>query len=87
MRRLCASAAPGALVLARYTPPPLRSDPNPPPPGHVLGSQFAVLLADMQHLSGKVSVLGRCADLELARALAANVADGKAHTLLRVEVP
>lgn len=77
---------PGALVLARYQPPPGRPDPNPPPAGHVLGSQFAVLLTDMQHLAGRVSVLGHCGDLELARELAERVADGHAHTLLRVEL-
>jgi hypothetical protein len=74
------------LVLARYQVPPDRTDPNPPPAGQVLGSQFAVLLTDMRHLVGKVSVLGRCGDLELAREIAERVADGEPHTLLRVEL-
>jgi hypothetical protein len=52
----------------------------------VLGSQFAVLLTDMRHLVGKVSVLGRCGDLELAREIAKRLAEGKPHTLLRVEL-
>jgi hypothetical protein len=52
----------------------------------VLGSQFAVLLTDMRHLAGKVSVLGQCGDLELAREIAARVADGEPHTLLQVEL-
>jgi peptidyl-prolyl cis-trans isomerase A (cyclophilin A) len=63
-------ARPGALILARYTPPPNRIDPDPPPPGHVLGSQFALLLTNMAHLAGQVSVLGSCGDLETARAIA-----------------
>lgn len=79
-------STPGALVLARYQAPPGRTDPNPPPRGHVLGSQFAVLLTDMRHLAGKVSVLGRCDDLDLAREIAERVADGEPHTLLRVEL-
>jgi peptidyl-prolyl cis-trans isomerase A (cyclophilin A) len=61
---------PGALVLARYTPPPNRPDPNPPPPGHVLGSQFGVLLRDMSHLAGQVTVLGHCQSLDVAQAIA-----------------
>lgn len=81
-------AQPGALILARYMPPPERVDPAPPPPGHVLGSQFAVLLTDMSHLAGQVSVLGRCGDLELARALAEEVAAHRAHPkLIEVLVP
>ena len=79
---------PGALVLARYTPPPGRSDPNPPPAGRVLGSQFAVLLTDMSHLAGSVSVLGSCRDLELARRISVDVgAHRRARRLRRVSVP
>ncbi len=55
---------PGVLGLARYTPPPYRTDPHPPPPGHVLGSQFFIGLVDMSHLAGQVTVLGRCGNLE-----------------------
>jgi peptidyl-prolyl cis-trans isomerase A (cyclophilin A) len=77
---------PGALVLAPYHAPPGRIDPNPPPPGHVLGSQFAVLLTDMRHLAGQLSVLGRCDDLDLVGRIADQVAAGHAQTLLRVEL-
>ena len=78
---------PGALVLARYTPPPGREDPHPPPAGLVLGSQFAVLLAAMPHLLGQLSVLGSCRDLELARRIARDVASKHAHRLRRVLTP
>ncbi len=57
-------------------PPPNRADPNPPAPGRVLGSQFVVTLAGMQHLAGSVTVLGRCADLEVVRAIAEQRANG-----------
>lgn len=53
-------ALPGALFFARYTPPPGRADPSPPPPGQVLGSQFGVGLVSMAHLAGQTTVLGRC---------------------------
>jgi cyclophilin family peptidyl-prolyl cis-trans isomerase len=65
---------PGALAFARYTPPPYRTDPNPPPPGSVLGSQFFITLTDMSHLAGKVSVLGRCQPLDVVGALARGAA-------------
>lgn len=78
---------PGALVLARYTAPPGRADPRPPPPGHVLGSQFAVLLTPMPHLVGQLSVIGHCEDLELGRRLASDIAERKLpHRLARVRV-
>jgi cyclophilin family peptidyl-prolyl cis-trans isomerase len=78
---------PGALVLARYMPPPDRRDPSPPPPGHVLGSQFAVLLADMRHLAGQVTVLGSCSDLEVVARVADDVAGrGARPKLLRVRL-
>ncbi|MEY4578014.1 MAG: hypothetical protein RL701_2717, partial [Pseudomonadota bacterium] len=64
-----------------------RSDPRPPPTGHVLGSQFAVLLTAMPHLVGVVSVLGHCDDLTLARQLAFDSAERKiAHRLVRVRI-
>ena len=79
-------ARPGALVLATYTPPPGRRDPAPPPPGHVVGSQFGITLAPMPHLRGAVTVLGACAGLEVVRAIA-HVADRRARPrLLAVRV-
>lgn len=78
---------PGALALARYTPPPYRKDPNPPPAGMVLGSQFFITLSDMSHLSGKVSVLGRCKNLDVVASLARAVRrERKKPRLLRVRV-
>ena len=77
---------PGALVLARYTAPPGRVDPNPPPPGQVLGSQFAITLTDMHHLAGQVSVLGTCAELRTARHIAELVASRGRARLVRVRV-
>jgi peptidyl-prolyl cis-trans isomerase A (cyclophilin A) len=64
-------ADPGALLLATYTPPPGRDDPNPPPEGHVAGSQFAIALRPMSHVAGEVTVLGRCDDLDVVREIAA----------------
>lgn len=73
---------PGALVLARYTSPPHREDPHPPPPGHVLGSQFAITLTDMSHLAGSVSVLGACENLKTVAAIARAVRREKARPRL-----
>lgn len=53
----------GALVLATYTPPPGRTDPSPPPPGDVVGSQLAITFRPMPHLLDHVTVLGTCRDL------------------------
>jgi peptidyl-prolyl cis-trans isomerase A (cyclophilin A) len=66
---------PGALVLARYTAPPGRADPRPPPPGQLLGSQFALLLIPMPHLVGLLSVIGHCDDLALAKRLSIDIAE------------
>ena len=66
---------PGALVLARYTAPPGRADPRPPPAGQVLGSQFALALIPMPHLVGLVSVIGHCENLELARRISLDVSE------------
>jgi peptidyl-prolyl cis-trans isomerase B (cyclophilin B) len=80
-------ARPGALLLARYHPAPNRTDPAPPPPGHVIGSQFVIALADMSHLANAVTVIGSCSDLERVRAIALTVASGKRRVrLARVEV-
>jgi peptidyl-prolyl cis-trans isomerase A (cyclophilin A) len=51
-------ARPRALLLARYHPAPNRVDPDRPPPGHVIGSQFVVTLTDMSHLAGQIRVIG-----------------------------
>jgi hypothetical protein len=67
-------ARPGALLLARYTPPPNRLDPAPPPPGDVIGPQLVVSLTDMRNLAGKVTVLGSCSDLDVVRRIASVVA-------------
>jgi peptidyl-prolyl cis-trans isomerase A (cyclophilin A) len=78
--------SPGALLLARYTPPPGRRDPNPPPEGRVIGSQFVVTLADMHHLAGLVTVLGRCGDLGIVSAIAEERVSGRFPELERVVV-
>lgn len=78
-------AEPGAWFTATYTPPPLRRDPDPPPPGHVVGSQFVVGLTSMAHLAGRVTVLGRCDDLDVWRRVAARPPERPAR-MLRMEV-
>lgn len=78
---------PGALVLARYTPPANREDPHPPMAGQVLGSQFAILLTDMHHLAGQVSVIGQCSELDVAHAIATRLARDKVPSkLLRIRI-
>lgn len=72
---------PGALLLARYQPAPGRVDPDPPPPGHVIGSQFVITLTDMSHLAGKVSVIGTCADLTVVARIAKRVSAGESARL------
>lgn len=79
-------ARPGALVMARYTPPPGRSDPDPPPPGHVIGSQFGVALTDMHHLAGQVTVLGSCENLDIVARIADSVARGGRPVLRGVRI-
>lgn len=60
---------PGALVMARYHPPQNRPDPNPPAPGQVIGSQFAITLRASTHLAGQLPVVGRCRNLDVVRRL------------------
>jgi peptidyl-prolyl cis-trans isomerase A (cyclophilin A) len=60
---------PGALLLAHYQPAPGRPDPDPPPPGHVIGSQLVVALSPMTQNLGAVTALGRCGDLDVVRRL------------------
>jgi peptidyl-prolyl cis-trans isomerase A (cyclophilin A) len=79
-------ARPGALIMARYTPPPGRTDPDPPPPGHVIGSQFGVALTDMRHLAGQVTVLGSCENLDVAARIAESVARGARPALRRIRI-
>jgi peptidyl-prolyl cis-trans isomerase A (cyclophilin A) len=77
-------AEPGVLVLARYTPPPGRIDPSPPPPGQVIGSQFGIGLRNVSHLAGEVTVLGRCSGLDVIRTISRSSAP---HSrLIRVRV-
>jgi hypothetical protein len=74
-------------LLARYVAPPNRVDPAPPPPGQVIGSQFAIGLNDLSHLANEVSVLGSCVDLDRVRNIARLVASGERKvTLTRVVV-
>jgi cyclophilin family peptidyl-prolyl cis-trans isomerase len=75
-------ARPGALLLARYTPPPNRVDPVPPRPGDVIGSQLVVTLSDMHHLAGAVTVLGECQDLDVVRRIARLVANREEPVVL-----
>jgi peptidyl-prolyl cis-trans isomerase A (cyclophilin A) len=60
---------PGAMVMACYRPPENRPDPAPPPPGEVIGSQFAITLRASTHLAGQLPVVGRCSDLDVVRRL------------------
>ena len=60
-------AVPGVLLLARYTPPPNRVDPNPPKDGEVIGPQLVIGLTDMSHLANAVTVAGACRDLDVVR--------------------
>jgi cyclophilin family peptidyl-prolyl cis-trans isomerase len=60
-------ARPGVLLLAHYQRPPLREDPDPPPPGQVIGSQLAIALGPVSHNAGAVTVLGHCENLDVVR--------------------
>jgi peptidyl-prolyl cis-trans isomerase A (cyclophilin A) len=80
-------ARPGVLLLARYNPPPDRVDPNPPPPGDVIGSQFVIALQDMSHLADRTTVIGACSDLDVVRRVSKVVATKeRAVRLSRVDV-
>ncbi len=68
-------AQPGALLLARYQPPPGRVDPHPP--RDTIGSQLVIALDDMSHLAGQVTVLGACGDLDVVRRISTEVAAGR----------
>lgn len=70
-------ARPGVLILARYTPPPDRVDPNPPRDGRVIGAQLVIGLVDMSHLAGNVTVVGACRDLEVATRISGDRAAAK----------
>jgi cyclophilin family peptidyl-prolyl cis-trans isomerase len=67
-------ARPGVLLLARYNPAPNRPDPNPPPPGDVIGSQIVIALSNMSHLADQVTVIGSCADHDVVRRISNLVA-------------
>lgn len=58
-------AKPGVLILARYTPPPNRVDPDSPKNGEVIGPQLVIGLVDMSHLANTVTVAGACRDLDV----------------------
>ncbi len=60
-------AKPGALLLARYTHPPDRVDPDPPRGDAVIGAQIVIGLVSMSHLAGQVTVVGACGDLDVAQ--------------------
>jgi peptidyl-prolyl cis-trans isomerase A (cyclophilin A) len=79
-------AAPGVLFFARYQPPPNRADPAPPPAGDVIGSQFVIALTDMSHLSGEVTVLGACRDLDVVERIAERVVSRTGARLVSVRV-
>lgn len=79
-------SSPGALVLARYNAPPGRVDPSPPARGDVHGSQFAITLGAMRHLAGTVTVLGKCADLDVVERISAARTSGGDPRLTHVIV-
>jgi cyclophilin family peptidyl-prolyl cis-trans isomerase len=76
-------ARPGALFLARYTPPPGRADPRPPPAGLVVGGQLVIAQGDMSHLAGRVTVVGACGDLDVVARIADDVASGRPARIVR----
>ncbi|HTV17159.1 MAG TPA: peptidylprolyl isomerase [Polyangiaceae bacterium] len=76
----------GALFLASYTAPPGRTDPDPPPPGHTLGSQFVIALTSMKQVAGDTTVLGRCQDLDIVERLAQARRAGRLPLLERIEL-
>ena len=72
-------ATAGALVMASYHAAPNRPDPDPPPPGAVIGSQFGITVMAMPHLLGAVTVIGRCRDLEVVGEIAGTTGLGRSR--------
>jgi hypothetical protein len=75
-------SVPGVLLLARYTPPPNRIDPDPPKNGEVIGPQLVIGLTDMRHLAGTVTVAGACRDLDVVR----RISESRSARVIRLSI-